>query len=54
MSSDKEEVVFQCSDTECGCEFTVTNPPAGGMTAAEHIRARCCCGEEMHKKEEQQ
>ncbi len=51
MSSDKEEVVFQCSDTECGCEITVTNPPMGGMASAEKIQARCSCGVEMIKRD---
>ena len=49
MSSDKEEVVFQCSDDECGTELTVTKLPKGGMAAAEKIQASCCCGEEMIK-----
>jgi len=49
MSSDKEEVIFRCSDDECGTELTVTKTPRRGMAAAEKIQARCCCGFEMIK-----
>lgn len=40
---------YECNDADCGCEVQVTR---GAQTEQGHdANPRCCCGEEMERKE---
>ncbi len=43
----KQGEVYRCPDSDCGCEVTVTRPPASGNGG--NVNPRCCRGKEMKK-----
>jgi len=44
----KQGEVYQCLDSKCGCELTVTK--AAPSTVSGTKNPTCCCGKEMKRK----